>query len=123
MIHASPESERVEMEPLEEFLSPFEVERAAVYRLKGNRAGAGRASGEAREFYLEKRPFDGSFDKNNEEAVYCTELIWKAFGNAGIDLFGTERSAYFTPVPFYGNVLFPSDLGRSPLLEKVMSLE
>ena len=123
VIHASPESERVEMEPLEEFLSPFEVERAAVYRLKGNRAGAGRASGEAREFYLEKRPFDGSFDKNNDEAVYCTELIWKAFGNAGIDLFGTERSAYFTPVPFYGNVLFPSDLGRSPLLEKVMSLE
>ena len=123
VIHASPESERVEMEPLEEFLSPFEVERAAVYRLKGNRADAGRASGEAREFFLEKRPFDGGFDIHNKEAVYCTELIWKAFENTSIDLFGPERSSYFTPVPFYGDVLFPSDLGRSPLLEKVMTLE
>lgn len=123
VIHASPESERVEMEPLEEFLSPLEVERAAVYRLKGNRADAGRASGEAREFFLEKRPFDGGFDIHNKEAVYCTELIWKAFENTSIDLFGPERSSYFTPVPFYGDVLFPSDLGRSPLLEKVMTLE
>ncbi|MBL3538993.1 YiiX/YebB-like N1pC/P60 family cysteine hydrolase [Aminivibrio sp.] len=123
VVHASPESDWVEMEPLAEFLSPFEIERAAVYRLKGKKKDAGRASGEALEFFLEKRSFDGSFDKHDEEALYCTELIWKACEKAGIDLFGEGMSSYFTPVPFYGNVLFPSDLAGSPLLEKVMTLE
>jgi hypothetical protein len=55
--------------------------------------------------------------------MYCTELIWKACETAGVDLFGGKRSSYFSPVPFYGNVLFPSALIRSPLLEKVMTLD
>lgn len=123
VIHASPESERVEMEPLEDFLSPFEVEKAEVYRLKREQARAGRAVREAWGYFTEGKPFDGGFDKLDEESVYCTELIWKAYGSAGIDLFGEEISSYLTPVPFYGNVLFPSAFSRSPLLEKVMSLD
>ena len=56
-------------------------------------------------------------------ALYCTELIWKAYGCTDIDLFGEERDLFLTPVPFYGNVLFPSGLSSSPLLEQVMLLE
>jgi len=123
VIHASPESERVEMEILEEFLSPFEIEKAEVYRLKGNKRAAERASRAAWGFFLEGRPFDGLFDKQDEKAVYCTELVWKACEKAGVDLFGGERSSFFSPIPFYGNVLFPSAFIRSPLLEKVMTLD
>ncbi len=123
VIHASPESERVEMEPLQEFLSPFEIEKAEVYRLKGNTRAAERAGRAAWGYFLEERPFDDLFDNRDEKAMYCTELIWKACETAGVDLFGGKRSSYFSPVPFYGNVLFPSALIRSPLLEKVMTLD
>lgn len=123
VIHASPESERVEMEPLQEFLSPFEIEKAEVYRLKGNTMAAERAGRAAWGYFLEGRPFDDLFDNRDEKAMYCTELIWKACETAGVDLFGGKRSSYFSPVPFYGNVLFPSALIRSPLLEKVMTLD
>ena len=72
---------------------------------------------------MQGRPFDDLFDNRDEKAMYCTELIWKACETAGVDLFGGKRSSYFSPVPFYGNVLFPSALIRSPLLEKVMTLD
>jgi len=123
VIHASPERESVEMEPLEDFLSPMEIDRAAVYRLKGGKGNAERASRTAWNYYIEKRPFDTLFDTNNEDEIYCTELIWKAYISAGIDLLGKERDSFLTPVPFYGNVLLPSGLSNSPLLEKVLTLE
>jgi|LSQX01.2.fsa_nt_gb hypothetical protein len=123
VVHASPESDHVEMEPLEDFLSPFEIEKAAVYRLKGRKKDAERASREAWKYFLEETPFDGQFNKHDGHALYCTELIWKAYGSAGIDLFGEDRDSFLTPVPFYGNVLFPSGLSSSPLLEQVLLLE
>jgi len=123
VVHASPESDHVEMEPLEDFLSPFEIEEAAVFRLKGRKKDAERASRKAWQYFLEETPFDGQFNKHDGHALYCTELIWKAYGSAGIDLFREERDSFLTPVPFYGNVLFPSGLSESPLLEQVMFLE
>ncbi|MHB1600454.1 MAG: YiiX/YebB-like N1pC/P60 family cysteine hydrolase [bacterium] len=32
------------------------------------------------------RPFDGSFTLINDDAVYCTELIWRSYLFAGVDL-------------------------------------
>jgi len=123
VVHASPESDHVEMEPLEDFLSPLEIEEAAVYRLKGEKIDAERASREAWKYYLEETPFDGQFNKHDEHALYCTELIWKACRSAGIYLLGKERASFLTSVPFYGNVLFPSGLRSNPLQEQVMFLE
>ena len=58
-------------------------------------------------------PFDGTYDLKNERALYCTELVWKAFATAGVTL----CSPPFTvkKIPFIGGreIILPGHLANS----------
>jgi hypothetical protein len=72
------------LEPLARFLDAKRSPRAALYRVAHLSAQeAHAAAGVAARFALERRPFDWEFDRSNADRLYCTELVWRAFAEAG----------------------------------------
>ncbi len=67
----------VRKEPLADFLR--EAKRIGVFRPRGN-VSAGAAA-KAAETFL-GRPFDRAFNLENDDELYCTELIFRAFREA-----------------------------------------
>ncbi len=122
VVHASPELGRVGMQSMEDFLSFESVDFARVYRFTGDPAVAEAASLRAFEFCALEIPFDDRFDTGNREAMYCTELIWRAYKSAGVDL--AEGNWEFARNPVVqGRVLMPYRLSRSPRLAEAFTME
>lgn len=99
VVDASPHSQggnhgvvdqRVEKRTLVEFLADPKIKDAAVYRLTDAGLDARKLSESAGEaalrMYEKQLPFDNAFDLATNESVYCSELIWLAYLEAGIDL-------------------------------------
>ncbi len=110
------------MQSMEDFLSFESVDFARVYRFTGDPAVAEAASLRAFEFCALEIPFDDRFDTGNREAMYCTELIWRAYKSAGVDL--AEGNWEFARNPVVqGRVLMPYRLSRSPRLAEAFTME
>lgn len=114
IVHAlPPEEDRkatgVVAEPLELFLSPDVASSAALYRPRNSAAGV-RAAVAARKHVMARTPFDSAFDLSTSSAVYCTELVWKVYLEADIDLIGRG---------FHERYLLPSRLLESTELRLI----
>lgn len=119
IIHADPEhdatTDRVIKEPWDAVISPKRITAATIFRVVGSstadRLGI-QASTVAQQFWRDELPFDHEFDLTTPQKLYCTELVWRAYMAAGIDLrgrsFGSDRK-----------YLLPSDLIKSGLLWEV----
>jgi hypothetical protein len=109
------------LEPLSVFLQAGRASRAAVYRLDPARLGnaaerARQAAAAARALAERALPFDFRFDLATPETLYCSELVLRAYAQAGVDL-QVRASAH---IPFLPHaVLLPDDLTHSPLLRRV----
>ncbi|MCC5789566.1 MAG: hypothetical protein JJT75_08020 [Opitutales bacterium] len=116
--HALPRGEgkpEVFSEALEKFLEP--AIRHGYFRwktsLEESRDLAHAAARTAKEQNL---PFDRSFDLEREEAVYCTELIWRLAGVVWEKDIVPEKSL------FNGRLLISmEDLLHSPYLEEIFA--
>lgn len=92
VIHAAPGSSQglegaVKIEPLGTYLAYDSAAAAALYRVKNVPTALRLGAAEIAEGYaLEKTPFDGRFDLETEGSLYCTELVWRAYLEAGLDL-------------------------------------
>ena len=119
IIHADPSqditTDRVIKEPWDAVISPKHITAAAIFRVAdpsaADRLGI-QASTVAQQFWRDALPFDHEFDLTTPENLYCTELVWRAYMAAGIDL----RGSSFGPDRKY---LFPSDLIKSELLREI----
>jgi hypothetical protein len=82
-----PASDRTRADPLSTFLSPDRAEAWAVYRLRreAERLGPLAAEG-ARRYLSDGRTFDAAFDLQDDTRLYCTELVWRSYRAAGLDL-------------------------------------
>jgi len=127
VIHSVPaenkdENDIVKAETIEEFLLIDRAEAVAVYRLK-------------EEFTEEKiltlsqfilfhssnsTPFDDSFDLENDEKLYCTELIWKAYLQAGIDLIDSKFDNLNLPI-VKGDQILPGSILKSKYLKQLLT--
>ncbi|HRV98395.1 MAG TPA: hypothetical protein P5201_07395, partial [Aminobacteriaceae bacterium] len=65
---------------------------------------------------------DDRFDTSRKEAMYCTEVIWRAYKAAGIDLARGNWELARNPI-VQGRVLLPYKLSLSPHLEEAFVLE
>lgn len=114
----NPTSDRVVKESWSAIITPKRIKGAAVFRLVSCYPGTvpKKAARVALQFAREARPFDHDFDLHTPEKLYCTELVWLAYMNAGVDLrgfsFGTERK-----------YLLPADLIKSGFLRNINSAE
>ena len=120
VIHAVPDEsdgaeDFIKLERVEAFLSTEKASAFAVYR-SGFEAGIrNRASKIALQFYQSKCTFDYAYDMKTESKLYCTELIIKAFREAGVELsgihpstvdFGFIRKQIILPAAFLKNPSF-----------------
>lgn len=108
-------------DPISEFLDPDLASAAALYRLIGDdRERSQLVQRAARDFATRAVPFDGDFDLEHQDRLYCTELVWAAFLRAGLDL--TQGHFDSLDVPFAkGPHLLPSRLETSPHLRLITS--
>ncbi len=110
IIHATPSpAERapggsVRVESLNEFLSPKRVTQAALYRLRSHsQRTADSAASVAATYAAKKVPFDHEFSLSSDDELYCTELILRAYGTAGLDLLDSSSEALLLPTALSAN--------------------
>jgi hypothetical protein len=118
VLHAVPSEEPeqrggVIAEPLSVFLSPDKATAAGLYRPR--EAGAAIAEKAAWRFVHAHIPFDSGFDLSTPNELYCTEMVWRAYREAGIDLAPPDPDRK-------EKYLLPSRLLRSPHLKRIQEL-
>jgi hypothetical protein len=119
VLHAIPPEEPAQKggviaEPLSVFLAPEKATAAGLYRVRT--AGAAAAAERvAWGFVRAHIPFDSAFDLSTPNELYCTEMVWRAYREGGIDL--------APPVPGrQEKYLLPGRLLQSPYLRRIQEL-
>jgi len=82
----------IKLERVETFLSSEKASAFAVCRPEFETEIRNQASETALQFYQSKCTFDYAYDMKTESKLYCTELIFKAFREAGVELSGIHPS-------------------------------
>lgn len=122
VIHASPaegdETDgRVKVEPIEVFASTERASEIGIYRVrKIADTTIARVIKEARSYV--GRPFDVKFDISDESQLYCTELVWRAYQVAGVEL--VKKFDHVALPLTTGSVIFPSSIADSSKLYRVI---
>lgn len=126
VIHAVPDEaengiDLIKNENLSDFLNSAKTEAAVVYRLKKDSSGtAFKAAQKAEEYFNYGLLFDAALDLKTDDKLYCTELVWKAFKFAGLDLIDEKFNHFDTPIR-KGLYIFPSSLLGSKHLTQITS--
>jgi uncharacterized protein YycO len=107
----------VRVEPLSVFLAPDHAVQAAVVRAPASHAR--RAAQVARTYATDARVFDDAFDLATADQLYCTELVWRAYRTAGLDLIDGALDTVALPWASGDRFVLPSTLYRSPHLRVV----
>ena len=122
MIHADPNPGQagspasIRREKLRDVVSPERAAGASAYRVEGlSEARITRVCKTAQGYFERGLPFDNDFDLRTPEKLYCTELVWRAFGAAGVDLCGNSLSGS-------KKFLLPVDLIRGGKLRWIADL-
>ncbi len=126
IVHAVPgegvpgQPERIRMERPEEFLSRKKACKARIFRIMSPGAAA-TAAGYARRKYLDEVEFDHDYDLEDTVRMYCTELLWKAYMQSGVDITAGRRSTIRNFPVYAGTYIFPSDICNTVAHRKIES--
>jgi hypothetical protein len=126
VVHAVPAEDNeiiacVKEESLEVFLRPDRARALGIYRSKCDAGELSRISPWAIRKADAQTPFDDAFDLSDTNSLYCTELIWRAFLQAGTDL----CQGRFDHLPFArGNkhCILPGRINHSEHLNSILYL-
>ncbi|NLP56725.1 YiiX/YebB-like N1pC/P60 family cysteine hydrolase [Lutibacter sp. B1] len=118
VIHAVPHKlKTIKKETLQEFLKPENASKYAIYRTTFSQTILNKVVNEANQFYTKKLTFDDDFDLKTNNKLYCTELIVKAFKNAGVTLnIKTKNLNYIVNTHA---IIFPSEFTKKPIFNKL----
>jgi len=115
-------NDEVKCEKLEFFLSFEKASRAAVYRVRGmSDGGLAKAVQWAKKAFDARVKFDEEYNLLSDDKLYCTELIWKCYRAAGIDLVKGRFDDLNIPLKG-GNYILPGRLILNPVLVKIHAL-
>lgn len=125
VIHAVPDepdfegdTDRVKIEPIEEFFSDIKASKGCIMR-STNKYAAKTSAGKAIEIYRRKTSFDHSYDLNDTTKMYCSELVEMAYTAGGIDISEGRRHNIRLPGMEFRNVILPSDFTKSSKLKLI----
>jgi uncharacterized protein YycO len=126
VIHSVPKEdgdvdEFIKMESVDDFLDEEKAAKFAVYRLINYPDYTTEtASKFAYNCYLKKFSFDNKYDLKSDTELYCTELIWKAYKQAGTDLVN-NRLQEINFLIIKREMIMPGSIIESELLKKIFS--
>jgi hypothetical protein len=91
---------QVRREPLAQFLAPDRADGFAILHVipEDDRRGRAAIQGALRYQSLAVT-FDHQFDLNTVDRMYCTELVWRTYVDAGLDLLGGDFGPSAGPMP------------------------
>ena len=114
---------QVQVDRLASFIDARHNSAVSVRRLRHVRAShyGSLAGAVAWTYVREALPFDDRFDLESADRMYCTELVWRAYLKAGIDLVDGVFVRVQTPFGA-GRYLLPSSLLNSRYLREIVSL-
>lgn len=122
VIHASPaegsETEgKVKREAIEIFSDQERAALIGVYRMPRLTAKEARQVVSAARGYL-GRPFDAGFDLGEDQRIYCSELVWLAYRQAGVEL--THRLQELHMPLHQGPVILPGAFVADGMLVRII---
>ncbi len=111
--------EKVKCETPADFLDEGKADLFAVFRLAEEETHLAKmAAQKALDYYEKGLPFDKSFDFRNDDKLYCTELVWKAYLAAGINLTGNKFHV-LTMNLIADSIILPGQFIESKLLMQI----
>lgn len=120
LLHSTPvDGARTLTMPLADYLAWPGLQTVAIYRARDPLL-ARAAAREARRYLALAVPFDQDYDINSDATLYCTEMIWRSYLNAGVDLLGNPRRP-LRSAPLYGPLIWPSDFTQMPALQQIFT--
>ncbi len=115
VIHSVPDEEdhhpadTIKCEPWSDFWQRKRAKTGAIFRLPITDEQRQVVRGYLLEKWAAQTPFDHNYLLSDTTEIYCTELVWRAYERAGVDLSEGRRSSVglfgFTEL-----ILLPSDL-------------
>ncbi len=111
--------DRTKLEYISAFFSPDRAEQGAVGRLIQADSVAFSAAQYAVLFYQSGILFDHDYNLEDSLEMYCSELVWRAYLLAGVDITQGKRNVITNFPLFSGTYIFPSDIYRNKSLEIV----
>ena len=127
VIHSVPaekfdEKDVTKIESLTNFLIRDRATAIAIYRLNfENDIIPIRAANIADVFAKQNIPFDSDFNLKDDSRLYCTELVWKSYLLAGIDLVDNAFDNLDIPLS-KGPYILPGTLLKSKYLKLIYSI-
>lgn len=118
VVHALPEDEdhpegQVLVQSIGDFLAPEKASEFAIYRLdRPSKETAKAAAQRAVRYFREHRRFDADFRLETPDELYCSELVWRAFRESGIDLIDKQFAHLALPLGS-GEFVLPSSFTKS----------
>ena len=107
------------VESIRDYLRSDRATAAIAYRsVNENPSQIAQAVEAARRYADQQVPFDSDFDLTSDRALYCTELVWRAYQHAGVDLIEEPLDPPTTSL-VKSPILWPSNLLRSKRLKSV----
>lgn len=116
----------VKAEPLASFLQQGNTTHAAVYRLKASTPRVQQAIATAAKTYAARdTPLHAKFGLISNDRVCCSELIWRAYLEAGIDLSdrGSGNGLESFSFPFASRNITPDSLSGNVSLQPVYQFD
>lgn len=108
----------VRKDTLQKFVS--DIVDFAVYRVQTSRERRRRAAFLAKS-WVGKKPFDRDFSLQDSTKLYCTELVYYAYQNVGLDLVDGKYDIALLPIVGKKEVIYPKtiiDAGHVKLICK-----
>jgi len=126
VIHAVPgetdeeyPEEVIKKESLSQFFAPSKAVAGAIFRLDTIETIALSAAKKAQLVFERNLLFDHKYDLEDSTKMYCTELLFFVFKQAGIDISDGKRRTY---PAIQGEFILPSDILAHPMLRKVWTM-
>ncbi len=113
--------DRIKLETPEGFFAPERCSKGALARFADTTGCPALAAGRALEFYRRGVLFDHDYDLTDTTKMYCTELVWLAYLDTGMDITAGRRSEIRNFPMYSGTYIFPSDIYKHKSLRVYFS--
>ena len=112
-------AEKVKCETPSDFLDAKKANLYAVFRLVSDEKHQAKVAAEkALDYYEKDLPFDKALDFRSDDKLYCTELVWKSYLAAGINLTGNKFHVLKMNL-IADSIILPGQLIESELLTQI----
>lgn len=112
VIHAVPQenNDTIVCELVEKFLSQKRAQQVGFFKVKCVDSVANIAADYGIRKYYEHCMFDHDYDLDDDSKMYCTEFVWRAYKEVGIDISAGNRTEVSTLFVESGMVISPQDI-------------